>query len=76
MRSVTKLDNDIYVSLYSELAGYILEYSSSDPIFEIDENGDEVYTEEKQDQFNDISDKVCEILESHNIVDERTWDKE
>lgn len=72
MSNITKLDNSIYVSLYSELAGYILEYSSSDPIFEIDENGDEVYSEEKQDQFNDISDKICGILESHNIVEERT----
>ena len=30
---------------------YVMQYSSLDPLTETDENGDERYTEEKQDEF-------------------------
>ena len=61
MSKVIIKDED-WVYLYSKLADYILEYSSLDPIWIIDSNGDEVMTEEKQDQFLDIADSVEEIM--------------
>ena len=56
------IKDEDWVYLYSKLADYILEYSSLDPIWIIDSNGDEVMTEEKQDQFLDIADSVEEIM--------------
>ena len=51
-----------WVELYTRISEYILDYSSLDPIWIIDTNGNEVMTEEKQDQFLDISDSVVEIM--------------
>lgn len=59
-KAIIKDENWVY--LYSKLADYILEYSSLDPIWIINSNGDEVMTEEKQDQFLDIADSVEEIM--------------
>ena len=56
------LPPETWVELYAILSHYVLEYSSLDPLTETDENGDERYTEEKQDQFNDIVGDVEEIL--------------
>jgi len=62
MMSKPIIKDEDWAYLYSQLADYILEYSSLDPVCTIDENGTEVYTEEKQDQFLDIADSVEEIM--------------
>ena len=64
MMSKQIIKDENWVYLYSELADYILEYSSLDPIWQTDREGNEiaVKTEEKQDQFLDIADSVEEIM--------------
>ena len=59
------LDPSTWCYLYSEIADYILEYSSLDPIWETDSEGNEVAvrTEEKQDEFMDIADTVESIMQ-------------
>ena len=58
------LDAETWVSMYTELSDYILEYSSLDPIWKTDSEGNEIpeRTEEKQDQFLDIVDTVETIM--------------
>ena len=58
------IDTETWVGLYAELSDYILEYSSLDPIWETDSEGNEiaVRTEEKQDEFLDIVDTVETIM--------------
>ena len=56
-----------YIELAAELAAAMLEYSSLDPITEIDENGDERLTEEKQDEFNMLLDQVEAMLAAGGI---------
>jgi sensor domain CHASE-containing protein len=58
------ISNENWVYLYSELSSWIQEYSSLDPIWIIDEDGNEVRTEEKQDEFIDIVDQVEAIMET------------
>ena len=59
-----------WVELYGELSNFILEYSSLDEIWTMDENGAEVRTEEKQDQFIDIVDTVEAIMRESGLVKE------
>ena len=58
------IDTETWVGLYAELSDYILEYSSLDPIWKTDIEGNEIpeRTEEKQDEFLDIVDKVETIM--------------
>ena len=65
-----KVSPQTWIELYSELSQYVLEYSSLDPIFEEDENGDERMTEIKQDEFCDIVGCVEEILSLHFIKED------
>ena len=58
----TVIPTETWVELYATLSNYILEYSSLDPIWTQDENGGEVYTEEKQDEFIDIANEVEDIM--------------
>lgn len=60
----TVIPAETWVELYATLSNYILEYSSLDPIWIIDEDGNEVRTEEKQDEFIDIVDQVEAIMEA------------
>jgi hypothetical protein len=62
-----KISQDTWIQLYGELSEYVLEYSSLDPIWEQDENGDEQMTEEKQDEYCNIVGSVEEILSLHFI---------
>ena len=62
-----KINPQTWIKLYGELSEYVLEYSSLEPIFEEDENGDERMTEIKQDEFCDIVGCVEEILGLHFI---------
>jgi hypothetical protein len=59
------LNAETWVGLYAELSDFILEYSSLDPIWKTDSEGNEIpeRTEEKQDEFLDIVDKVETIME-------------
>lgn len=57
-----------YVELYSELAMFCLEYNSLDNVWTENSNGDEVMTEEKQNEFNDIVDNIETILISCMVV--------
>ena len=59
-----------WVELYGELSNFILEYSSLDNVYTIDENGTEIYTEEKQDEFMDIADTVEMIMRKSGLVKE------
>ena len=65
-----KLPSEKYVELYSELAMFCLEYSSLDNVWIENSNGDEVMTEEKQNEFNDIVDNIETILTLNNIIKE------
>ena len=56
------LPTETWVELYGVLSNYVLEYSSLDPITKIEPNGDEVYTEEKQDEYNHIVGDIEDIL--------------
>ena len=58
------LNAENWVGMYAELSNYILEYSSLDPIWKTDSEGNEIpeRTEEKQDQFLDIVDTVETIM--------------
>ena len=66
----TIIPTEKWVELYGELSNFILEYSSLDEIWTIDENGAEVRTEEKQDQFIDIVDAVEDIMRRSGLVKE------
>ena len=65
-----KLPSETWIQLYGELSEYVLEYSSLEPIFEEDENGDERMTEIKQDEFCDVVGCVEEILSLHFIKED------
>ena len=64
----TIIPTEKWVELYGELSNFILEYSSLDEIWTIDENGAEVRTEEKQNQFIDIVDTVEDIMRRSGLI--------
>ena len=61
------IKDEDWAYLYSQLADYILEYSSLDPIWKTDSEGNAIpeRTEEKQDQFIDIVDTVETIMHKY-----------
>ena len=60
--SKIKISTPDWIELYSDLAEFTLSHSSLDPITEEDENGDERYTEEKQEEFNYLVGEIEAIL--------------
>ena len=56
------LSSETWVELYSSLSSFILHFSALDPVWTENENGEEVYTEDAQNKFMDISDQVEDIL--------------
>jgi len=64
------IPSETWVELYATLSHYVLQYSSLDPLTETDENGDERYTEEKQDEFCDIVSEVEDILSGFFIKEQ------
>ena len=56
------IPSETWVELYSTLSNHILEYSALDSVWTEDENGGEVYTEDAQNKFMDISEQVEDIL--------------
>jgi hypothetical protein len=70
MNNKVVIPAETWVELYAVLSNHILEYSSLDNIWIVDENGNEVRTEEKQNEFCDIVDEVETILEDFFIKEE------
>ena len=65
----TVIPSETWVELYATLSNYVLvEYSSLDPVWTQDENGGEVYTEEKQDEFEDIASEVEDIMAQAGLI--------
>ena len=65
-----KMKTENFLELCSDIAGAWLNDAYLDEIWEEKENGDEVYTEDAQDRFNDILDMVEQILENNGITKE------
>ena len=59
-----------YIALYGTLSEYVLVKSSTDPIFEEDENGNETIREEKQDEYIDIVNDIEDMLSDFGIQPE------
>lgn len=70
MRNKYYLTPETYIQLTADLADFMLEYSSLDPVTETDENGDERYTDEKQDEFCAILDQVESLFSAAGIFKE------
>ena len=68
LRSRVNVPSEIWIELYAILSNYVLEYSSLDPIWTEDENGDEVRTEDKQDEFIDIVNDVESLMQQSGLV--------
>jgi|TARA_R110000765_G_C18956874_1_gene609066 hypothetical protein len=68
LRSRVNVPSEIWIELYATLSNYVLEYSSLDPIWTEDENGDEVRTEDKQDEFIDIVNDVESLMQQSGLV--------
>jgi len=61
------LSAEKYLELTADLAEAILCNTYLDNIFIEDENGDQRYSEEAQDCFNEHLDMVCDTLSAHGI---------
>lgn len=59
------ISNQTFLELSAEIAEAWMNDAYLDDIYVEDENGDERYTEEAQDRFNDILDEVQAILEDY-----------
>ena len=64
------IPSETWVELYSTLSNHILEYSALDSVWTEDENGGEVYTEDAQNKFMDISEQVEGILSGFFIKEQ------
>lgn len=60
--SKPKLNAGAWIYLYSELSNYIQERCSIDPIWVIDQDGNERRTDDKEDEFVDIVNDVEQIM--------------
>tara|TARA_R110001599_G_scaffold258175_1_gene458469 strand:- start:372 stop:731 length:360 start_codon:yes stop_codon:yes gene_type:complete len=65
---IIELNDNDYISLYSDMAAAFLENTFKGQIHEIAANGDQYYTEPAQDRFNEICDIVTDVLDKNNIV--------
>ncbi len=63
-----KLNDQDYISLYSDMAAAFLTDTFKGQIHEIAANGNQSYTEPAQDRFNEICDIVTDVLDENNIV--------
>ena len=59
------ISNETFLELSAEIAEAWMNDAYLDDIYVEDENGDERYTEEAQDRFNDILDEVQAIIEGY-----------
>jgi HEPN domain-containing protein len=60
-----RISHETFLELSAEIAEAWMNDAYLDDIYVEDENGDERYTEEAQDRFNDILDEVQAILEGY-----------
>lgn len=67
---MNQVKTETWVQLYSELASYILHYSSLDPVYTTDKDGNEIIREEKQEQYLDLTDVVESIMRESGLVKE------
>ena len=65
-----KIPSEIWVELYSEIAAAMVNYSALDPVTKIMDNGDECYTDEAQEKFNDCAELAEGMLEDFFIKGE------
>ena len=65
-----KLHPHTWIGIYSDIATMILEYSSLDPIWEEQDNGDLRMTEEKQDEFCHLVGEIEAIMTENGLVKE------
>jgi|TARA_R110000823_G_C15587609_1_gene463853 hypothetical protein len=66
------LPTENWVELYATLSNYILEYSSLDQIWILDKDGNEVRTEDKQNEFIEIVNSVEEIMSNCGLTKEES----
>ncbi|BAQ86997.1 hypothetical protein [uncultured Mediterranean phage uvMED] len=59
------IPSEDWVAMYVEISDYILEYASLDPIYMEAENGDEILTPEKLNQFNVITHAIENIMSTY-----------
>ena len=60
-----QITNEQFLELSADIAGAWLEDAYLDDIWQEDDNGDERYTDDAQDRFNDILDTVQDILNDY-----------
>jgi len=60
--SKPKLNAGAWTYLYAELSDYIQESCSIDPIWVVDQDGNERRTDDKEDEFVDIVNDVEQIM--------------
>ena len=65
-----KIPSEIWVELYSEIAAAIVNYSALDSVTTVKDNGDECYTDEAQEKFNDCAELAEGMLEDFFIKGE------
>jgi len=63
-----ELNDDSYISLYSDMAEAFLNDTFEGQMHVIAANGDQSYTEPAQDRFNEICGLVTDVLDDNNIV--------
>jgi len=66
---VTTMTEEQFVELAATIAGAWLEDAYLDNVWTEVDNGDEVYTEDAQDRFNDIYDRVQNIVYEFNSME-------
>lgn len=64
----TIIPTETWTEVYTRLSDFVLEYSSIDDVTTIDENGTEVYTEDKQNEFIGIALTVEAIMRVSGLV--------
>ena len=65
-----ELNDQDYISLYSDMAAAFLNDTFEGQMHIIEANGNQYYTEPAQDRFNEICDIVTDVLDENNIVQE------
>ena len=60
-----QITNEQFLELSADIAGAWLEDAYLDNVWQEDDNGDERYTNDAQDRFNDILDTVQDMLNDY-----------
>ena len=65
---IIELNDNDYITLYSDMAEAFLNDTFEGQMHVIAANGDQSYTEPAQDRFNEICGLVTDVLDDNNIV--------